>query len=101
MKLKWEREGERESRREGMIAALLAHEFQRESYDWQSHAAGLCVHTSHCTAVDTHTHVHTQKHTPPAQLDVRRATNHISAKQQQKDTRLTDTSVSVFLKKAK
>lgn len=28
-----------------------------ESYDWQSHACGVCVHTSHCTAADTHTHI--------------------------------------------
>ncbi len=53
---------EREGGREGMIAVLLDHEFPKESYDWQSHAAGLCVHTSHCTAADTHTHTHT--HTP-------------------------------------
>lgn len=44
--------------REGVIAVLLDHEFPKESYDWQSHAAGLCVHTSHCTAADTHTHTH-------------------------------------------
>lgn len=42
--------------REGMIAVLLSHEFLKESYDWQSHACGVCVHTSHCTAADTHTH---------------------------------------------
>lgn len=46
----------------GMIAVLLAHEFQKESYDCQSHAAGLCVHTSHCSAADTFTHTYTLKH---------------------------------------
>lgn len=46
-----------------MIAVRLAHEFPKESYDWQSHAAGLCVHTSHCTAADTHTPMYTLKHT--------------------------------------
>ena len=45
--------------REGVIAVLLDHEFPKESYDWQSHAAGLCVHTSHCTAADTHSLRHT------------------------------------------
>lgn len=44
--------------REGMIAVLFSHEFSKESYDWQSHACGVCVHTSHCTAADTHTHTH-------------------------------------------
>lgn len=58
----WGREGgrggEKEAVGEGgeaMIAVLLAHEFLKGSYDWQSHAAGSCVHTSCCTAVDTHT----------------------------------------------
>lgn len=45
-----------------MIAVLLSHEFSKESYDWQSHAAGLCVHTSHCTAADTHTPMCMLKH---------------------------------------
>lgn len=49
--------------REGVIAVLLDHKFPKESYDWQSHAAGLCVHTSHCTAADTHTH--SLRHTHP------------------------------------
>lgn len=42
--------------REGMVVVLLDHEFLKESYDWQSHAAGLCIHTPHCTAAQTRTH---------------------------------------------
>lgn len=84
-----------------MIAALLAHEFQRESYDWQSHAAGLCVHTSHCTAVETHTHVHTKTHShSSAGRATCNKTSDVSAKRQQTYTQLTDTS-PVFLKKSK
>lgn len=49
------REGKREGGREELVAVQLDHEFLKESYDWQSHAADLCVHTSHCTA-DTCTH---------------------------------------------
>lgn len=33
---------------------------RKESYDWQSHAAGLCVQTSHGTAAFTHTHEYTK-----------------------------------------
>lgn len=47
---------------EGRVTTLLDHEFLKESYDWQSHAAGLCVHTSHCSAATARTHSQTNAH---------------------------------------
>lgn len=67
--MKLEGERERKGGREGMIAVQLAHEFPKESYDWQSHAAGLCVHTSHCTAADT-THTHPCTHSNTSRISV-------------------------------
>lgn len=53
-----ERQGETELNwlGEGRVTRLLDHEFLKESYDWQSHAAVLCVHTSHCSAATARTH---------------------------------------------
>lgn len=47
---------------EGRVTTLLDHEFLKESYDWQSHATVLCVHTSHCSAATARTHRQTNAH---------------------------------------
>lgn len=59
-----ERQGETELNwlGEGRVTRLLDHEFLKESYDWQSHAAVLCVHTSHCSAATARTHSQTNAH---------------------------------------